>query len=61
MLVVIEVDTSISTGAALVGKPIAIGLGENTARSPPNGATLAPLGAEDSNSITSPWSVARLR
>jgi hypothetical protein len=60
-LVVMEVDTSTSTAASLVGKPIASGLGENSARRPPKGATLPPLGAEDSNSMTRPWSVARLR
>ena len=40
---------------------MAIGLGENTGRRPPWGATLAPPGAEDSNNMTMPWSVARLR
>ena len=61
MLVVIEVDTSTSTGSPPPESRSAIGLGENTGRRPPWGATLAPPGAEDSSSMTRPWSVARLR
>ena len=44
-LVVVDVDTSISTGTPVVGKPAEIGLGVKTASSPPCGATLAPVEA----------------
>ena len=47
-----EVETSISTGPRGVGKPTASGLGENTARVPPNGATVAAAGADENSSIT---------
>jgi len=56
-----EAEMSTSTGSASVGKPIAIGFGVNTARVPPNGATLALLGSEQHSCITRPCSVARRR
>ena len=59
--VVSDAEMSTSTGPSSVGKPIASGFGVNTARVPPNGATLAAFGSEQISSITRPWSVARFR
>lgn len=60
-LVVSEADISISNGVDEVGTPSAIGLGVNTARVPPNGATLCVFGSELASIITRFDSVARSR
>ncbi|AEG94454.1 hypothetical protein Rta_33410 [Ramlibacter tataouinensis TTB310] len=58
-MVVMEVETSTMTGSPPVGMPTPIGLGENTPRVPPNGATLLVPGAEDISTRTRPSSATR--
>src|SRR5450830_672494 len=58
-LVVIDAEMSTRKGVPEVGIPAAIGFGVNTARVPPNGATLCTAGSELDNTIRKPSSVAR--
>ena len=60
-LVVMDMDTSISTGSPRVGQPAAIGLGVIAPLRAPCGATEWFSGAEVMSRITSPSSVTRFR
>src|SRR5688500_13994259 len=60
-LVVMDIETAMIAGSPPVGHAAANGLGVNTPRRPPKGATLAMLGSEHVRIAIKPWSVARFK